>query len=208
MRSAERLSAEQEFDPCQPWEESEAEPSLPGASYRGLHFCYSLVAVALLATGLLIHLPDLRAWTVGGYGRTIASLHEWGGVVMLVLPAIALLMGPKAASETMWIRSYRRANLRLHSINLWFTLVSGVIFIVSGFILWFLRYFPDVVVDVSVELHVIFTYALMVVVPLHIVVSRERLALNLRTWLSAKTVTPSREPRLTESKDPREDLAC
>ncbi len=178
-----------ESDPCEPWDEMQTEAAAMPSSYFALHLGYSLVAIALLATGLLIQLPDWRGYFIGGYGRQLATIHEWVGVAMLVLPLFSLLRRPAATRLALRIRSYKREHLRLHAVNLWFTVLSGVVFIVTGFIMWFQGSLPDSIVDVSIELHVIFTYALLVVIPIHLITSFRRSVTAVVRWTRALTGT-------------------
>ena len=122
-------------------------PEVP--TYHGLHASYAVVVLVLVATGLLIQYPDLRAALAGGYGRTFATVHEWAGVAMLALPAIALVLSPRKAIEVIEIRSYQRTELRLHAVNVWFTLLGGAGLIVTGFLMWFPRSLPDSIPMVS-----------------------------------------------------------
>jgi len=148
----------------------------PWRSYGRLHLAYSLVVLVLIATGLPIQFPDLRASLVGGYGRTLATVHEWAGVALLAVPVLAVVAAPGDALETIQIRSWRRDNLRLHAVNLWFTLVSGAVFVATGFIMWLQAGLPDGVVDAATEIHAALSYALYVMVPLHVITARERIA--------------------------------
>ncbi|MFQ5479510.1 MAG: cytochrome b/b6 domain-containing protein [Candidatus Binatia bacterium] len=173
---------EGEFDPL---EMDGGADGAPWASYFQLHLWYSAVVLVLIATGITIQFPDLRAAFIGGYGRLLATVHEWAGVVMLAVPLVAVASAPSRALETIRIRSFRTDNLRFHAFNLWFTLVSGVVFIVSGFVLWFQMSLPYAVVDLSTELHVVFSYGLYAVIPLHIIAARERIFAVFFGWARA-----------------------
>jgi len=156
----------------------------PWASYPWVHFFYGAVVLGLVATGVLIQFPDLRAKLIGGYGQLLAAWHEWLGVAMVAIPVAAFALGPSAAIETVQLRSWRRDKLGFHALNLWFTIVSGVVFIVTGFVLWFAGSFPDAAVDWSYDLHDWFSYALYVLLPLHVVTSFGRTVRNLRARLA------------------------
>ena len=156
-------------------------------SYRRLHATYALVVFVLVATGLPIQFPDLRARLIGGYGRSIATVHEWAGAAMLVVPALVLVAAPRRALNTVAFLSYRTANLRLHAVNLWFTLIAGAGFVVSGFLLWAQASLPDSVLDASAGVHRGLSYVLYVMVPVHIIVGRKR------TWEAVKSRFDRRE---------------
>ena len=65
----------------------------------------------LLASGLLLTEPDLRAKLVGGYGREIMEIHLWSGWVFLGAPLLALALAPHPLLRVRWLnrsRSRRR----------------------------------------------------------------------------------------------------
>jgi len=165
---------------------------MPVGAYRWLHLGFVATFTILLASGLLIQLPDWRARLVGGYAWWVASVHEWTGVAMLVLPLLAIARGPREALATLTRRLRRRNQLRMHAAHLLFTVASAVVFTVTGFVLWFQQHVPAVVADVSVELHVAFTYALLVAIPLHVVVSGRTAWRNTVAWVSRNRATARR----------------
>lgn len=176
-------------------------------NYHWLHVSYATVVLVLTGTGLVIQFPDLRARWFGGYGRELATVHEWTGVAMLVLPLAVLLWARGAAWKRIRLRSRRRARMRLHAVHLWFTLVSGVVFVVTGFVLWFQLRLPDAVVDTSIELHAGFSYVLYVVVPLHVALGVGRTWQVLSGQVSALRRRLSVRTPERVGKDCREDLA-
>lgn len=162
---------------------------LPVGAYRWLHLGFVATFTILLATGLLIQLPDWRARLVGGYAWWVASVHEWSGVAMALLPVIALLRTPRQAIATFARRARRRNQMRMHAAHLVFTSVSAAVFTVTGFVLWFQEHVPAAVADVSVEVHVAFTYALLVAIPLHVAVSGRTAWRNMLAYVSRNRVT-------------------
>lgn len=185
-----------------------AEVALPGARYRWVHAIYACIVIVLIATAIPIQFPDLRASLIGGYGRSFATVHEWAGVAMLALPAVVLAVTPRKAVETILIRSYRREHLRLHAVNLWFTLASGVLFVATGFLMWFPSRFPDAVVDTSADVHRILSYLLYVMVPLHLVIASKRTWEVLKGWARVYVEGPFPEGRSDDARNETEDLAC
>lgn len=164
----------------------------PVGAYRWLHLGIVATFTALLASGLLIQLPDWRASLVGGYGKWVAWVHQWTGVAMALLPLVALASAPRAAIATLARRARRRNQMRLHAAHLVFTSISAAVFTITGFVLWFQEHVPAVVADVSVELHVVFTYALLVAIPLHVVVSGRTALRNTLAYVS-RTRTTARD---------------
>ncbi len=101
---------------------------------RALHAAHLLTFVALLATGLLLLFPELRAALIGGYSLVVRSVHCWVGVAFVVLPATVLAAGGlralASAPTTVALRALWR---RLH---VWGTVLMGVLFTVTGAVLW------------------------------------------------------------------------
>jgi cytochrome b subunit of formate dehydrogenase len=170
------VPTEKDFDPLLKL------PEVP--TYHGLHAVYAVVVLALVATGLLIQHPDLRAALAGGYGRTFATVHEWAGVAMLALPAVALVLSPRKAIDVIEIRSYQRRELRLHAVNLWFTLLGGAGLIVTGFLMWFPSV-PYAILDTSADMHSALSYALCVMIPLHLLAARRRIVLAIKEFMTS-----------------------
>jgi len=213
--AAVEASREEEFDPLiGPIDEpgrsdlDTAAGPLPGARYRWVHAIYAVIVTVLIASAIPIQFPDLRASLIGGYGRSFATVHEWAGVAMLTLPVIVFGATPRRALETIWIRSYRRDHLRWHAINLWFTLVSGLLFIVSGFLMWFPGRLSDAVVDTAADVHSTFSYVLYIMVPLHLIIASKRTWQVLRDWAGVRLGSHPRTELPTNSQRKTEDLAC
>jgi hypothetical protein len=165
---------------------------LPVGAYRWLHLGFVGTFTILLVTGLLIQLPDWRASLVGGYSWWVSGVHQWVGVALALLPLVALARTPRQAIATFSRRARRRNQLRLHAAHLVFTSVAAAVFTVTGFVLWFQAYVPATVADISVELHVVFTYALLVAIPLHVAVSGRSAWRNTIAYLSRTRATTRR----------------
>ncbi len=204
-------SQDEEFDPLIGSDDEQGDANegpAPGARYRWVHAIYAAIVLVLIATAIPIQFPDLRASLIGGYGRSFATVHDWAGVAMLALPVVVFAATPRRALETIVIRSYRREHFRLHAVNLWFTLVSGLLFAVTGFLMWFPAQLPDAVVDASADVHSTLSYVLYVVVPLHLVIASKRTWEVLRGWAGARI---GRRPRVELPADTQrktEDLIC
>ena len=79
----------------------------PGAVRRALHAAHALTSVLLIATGLLLWDPDLRARFVGGYGREILEAHLWVGALLLGAPILAGLLAGRVLLRDLLRRSLR-----------------------------------------------------------------------------------------------------
>ena len=182
---------------------SRAGLGVPGSPVK-LHTSYALVVGLLVATALPIQFPTLRAELIGGYGREIATVHEWAGVAMLALPVAVFAAAPRRAVRVVSVRSSRRTGL--HVVNLWFTILAGIGFMLSGFLMWFHASLPHVVVDTSADAHLVLSYALYVMIPLHLISVRKSTgrALKKRTARVRRALVRGRFDggRRDETEDP------
>jgi len=132
-----------------------------------LHTAHVLTFAVLLATGLLLLLPTLRATLTGGYSLLIRNTHRWGGVACAVLPAaIALYFGARAVFVTPAHRTWRTLWQGAH---VGVTLLFGVLFTLTGFVIWWKRRLPEGLVDTSRSVHDGLTYVAIVLVGAHLV---------------------------------------
>jgi cytochrome b subunit of formate dehydrogenase len=100
------------------------------------------------------------------------------------LPAFALVLSPRKAIDVIEIRSYQRRELRLHAVNLWFTLLGGAGLIVTGFLMWFPSV-PYAILDTSADMHSALSYALCVMIPLHLIAARRRIRLAIKEFMTS-----------------------
>ncbi len=147
---------------------------------RALHVVHALTALALLATGLLIGFPDLRARLLGGYGRELAEIHVWTGIAFIAAPALALA----AVGPSMYRDLVRRLGppdpftwKKLHII---LTLAGGLLLTASGLLLWLDTGLPLVVSDVALEVHEVLTYMLAAAIPVHLFAGRRKIVERAR----------------------------
>jgi cytochrome b subunit of formate dehydrogenase len=175
----------------------------PSGIRRALHDTHVLTTLVLIASGLLLTLPDLRALVVGGYGRQIARVHLWVGWISLAAPALALAL----AARPLW-RDLRRRLAPPHplawrKIHIVFTLFSVLLLAVSGVLLWLDPGFPITVIDVLLEIHLLLTWALVAVIPLHLVVGWRKIVERTREILGLGSPTPLPfDPAEDDSVDP------
>ena len=109
-------------------------------------------------------------------------------------------------------RGRRRRWLGIHAFNLWFTLVSGLVFVSSGFAIWFQEFLADPLVDISYSLHVAFSWVLYVLIPLHLASAASRALKVVSAWrVSLRTYARDRFPDTAAIKNAEtitEDLPC
>ncbi len=131
-----------------------------------LHTIHLLTFAVLLATGLLLFVPGLRAAVTGGYSLQIRAAHRWGGVAFLVLPALLILIA--GARQVFRAPEQRSLSTLWQGLHTGVTILFAFIFIVTGFALWAEPSLPEALVDHSRSVHDWLTYAAALLVVLHL----------------------------------------
>lgn len=157
---------------------------------QGLHHLYTLLTLALIATGLLIGHPEWRAQLVGGYGRLIYEIHLWAGWGFMGVPALALAVAARPLLRDLRRRLGPPDGLTWRKIHTVFTLAAGVLLALTGVALWLDPGLPLPLLDATVEVHVVLTWMVLLAIPVHL----------LAAW--RKTVTRTREILGLESPSP------
>jgi cytochrome b subunit of formate dehydrogenase len=160
----------------------------PATARRGLHGLHTLTSLALVATGLLIQWPELRAWLVGGYGRELALLHEQSALVFLAAPVLALALAGRALLRDATVR-LSRPRLTWRKVHLATSLVLSLALSVSGAVMWLDRG-PLGLLDASVELHVWSTWAFLATLAVHLVAARGKIREALAVCFGLRAPTP------------------
>ena len=131
-----------------------------------LHMVHLLTFGVLLATGLLLLLPDLRAATVGGYALWLGGIHLWVGVAFVVAP-LAILMRSRA--PILFVApSVRSARATWQALHVGTTVVMTVLFAVTGFALWADEFVGAKAAEASRTAHAWLTAAAGVFVAVHL----------------------------------------
>jgi hypothetical protein len=154
-----------------------------GLVRRGLHVAHAAAAIGLLATGVLLGAPDLRARLLGGYGREIAAWHDVGAYVFLAAPALALALAARPLLVDARTRLGPPDGLTWRKLHLALTLALSAGLSASGLVLWGGSGAPALVYDAALEVHVAASWALGVALPLHLVAARRKLAARVREIL-------------------------
>jgi hypothetical protein len=159
----------------------------PATARQGLHALHTLASLALVATGLLIQWPELRARLLGGYGHELALLHEQSALVFLAVPALALALAGRALLRDAAAR-LSRPRLTWRRVHLATSLVLSLALSVSGAVMWLDRG-PLALLDASVQAHVWSTWAFLATLAVHLVAARGKVreALAVRFGLRAPT---------------------
>lgn len=132
-----------------------------------VHAVHLLTFLVLFVTGLLLLVPDLRSAITGGYSQVVRESHRWGGVAFFVLPLLVILrFGVRSVFAPPAERTLRSLWQGLHVAV---TVVTGVLFTVTGFVLWAKQAVPESLLDHSRDLHDWLTWAVGLLVLLHLV---------------------------------------
>lgn len=136
---------------------------------RSLHALNAVLFLALLATGLLFQFPEWRAALLGGYGMLLQDIHRWGGVAFAAFPVAALAWVGRTLVRDAWKRASRPRGRALRRGNLWAALIGGVGFTATGAVLWWSPQGMPALVDASLWLHQVLTYAALAILVAHLI---------------------------------------
>ncbi|MDH3214186.1 MAG: cytochrome b/b6 domain-containing protein [Myxococcales bacterium] len=171
----------------------------PGAVRRALHAAHSLTSVLLIATGLLLWDPDLRARLVGGYGRQVLDGHLWIGWVFLAAPIVAVVVAARPILRDLARRlgppdppfAWRKVHI---VASLAMTFLLGA----SGLVLWVDLDLPIAALDAALEVHLAATWLLTASIPVHLVVARRQIVARTRGILGLVPESELRPPFFDE----------
>lgn len=158
-----------------------------GPVRRGLHAAHAVMALALLATGLLILWPELRSRTLGGYGREVGEIHIYLGLAFAIAPLLAWLLAPRGLLANLWEQidaSGLRSRWRRTHIVV--SIIASPALTLSGLVLWLGDDLPIVVWDGADLVHVVCHWVVTISLPLHVVVARRKIAERVRLMLGGE----------------------
>jgi cytochrome b subunit of formate dehydrogenase len=150
---------------------------------QSLHHLYTLLMLALIATGLLLGYPDWRAQLVGGYGREIYEIHLWVGWAFMGVPVLALLVAALPLLRDLRRRLGPPDGVTWRKIHTVFTLAAGVLLAVSGVVLWLDPDLPLPVLDATVETHEVLTWMVLIAIAAHLVLAWRKTVARTREIL-------------------------
>lgn len=146
-----------------------------------LHNGNVILSFTLLITGLLMMFPDFRSQLIGGFGRELGLVHLWVGWGFLAFPLLFL-----PVAKTLWSETQKRLStktpMRWRKVNLGFALAFAIGINLTGVILWWNDQVPLFVLDASLLLHQILTFAFIVSLSVHLYMARRGIAARLRVW--------------------------
>jgi cytochrome b subunit of formate dehydrogenase len=138
---------------------------------RALHHVYTVATLVLVATGLLLNDPDLRARLIGGYGRETLDVHLWAGWVFLGVPALALLVRGRPLLRDLVRRLGPPDGLTWRKFHTVLTLVAGVLLGVTGVVLWLDVRLPMLLADAILLTHEWCMWVVIAALAVHVVVA-------------------------------------
>lgn len=143
----------------------------PGLTWRASHIAHAATFLALLATGLLLFSPTLRAQLTGGYALQVRSIHCWVGVAFAVatVPFLRPVLWAWRSRACSGVTS--NALWRWRHAHLLFTVAAGVTFTASGLLLWQQDRFALALADPSAWVHLWLTYLAAGVLTLHLAIA-------------------------------------
>ena len=150
---------------------------------RSLHAAHAAVSLLLLATGLLLGSPDLRARLLGGYGREVAEWHDFGAMAFLAAPAFALLLAARPLATDLRARLGPPDGLTWRKLHIGLTLALSALLSASGVVLWVAAALPTSAYDRALSVHLAAAWGLAVTLPLHLFAARRKIAGRAREIL-------------------------
>jgi cytochrome b subunit of formate dehydrogenase len=166
----------------------------PVAVRRSLHHFYAVSAIALMATGIFLTLPDLRANLIGGYGRQILDLHLWAGWVFLAAPPLALALAARPLLADLRERladAEGRGWRRIHIVS---SLAAGFLLGATGIVMWLDVPLQRDLGDLVTSTHEVLSWVVIVELGGHLLVARRKIVERARTLLGARAgIAPEQE---------------
>lgn len=147
---------------------------------RGLHATHALTSLILLATGVLLWEPDLRARLVGGFGREILQAHMWAGWVFIAAPGLAGLLAARLLLGDLTRRLGPPDGLTWKKFHIVTSLVLGGVLSATGVLLWIDLDLSVAWLDRLADLHLAATWVLAATLPLHLFSARRKILARIR----------------------------
>lgn len=150
---------------------------------RGLHALHAWLVLLLVATGVLLAFPDLRASVTGGYGQLLVDVHLWGGVAFALSPLLALALARAHLVEELQRRlgppdpwGWRKTHIVLSIV-----IVAGLS--LSGVALWLDAHLSIAMADLARLSHEVLTVLVVLSLPVHLVAARRAIVQRVQRWL-------------------------
>jgi cytochrome b subunit of formate dehydrogenase len=132
-----------------------------------LHSVHTVTFLLLLASGLLLFVPELRSLATGGYSLHLRQLHRWSGIAFVALPAAILAgYGARALAARAASRTARARWKRFHFAA---SAVMTALFAITGAMLWSPAAFSEMTVDLARALHERLTFVAAAFLGAHVI---------------------------------------
>jgi len=155
----------------------------PVAVRRSLHHIYAVSAIALMATGIFLTLPDLRARLIGGYGRQILDIHLWAGWIFLAAPPLALAAAARPLLADLRERLADDEGLSWRRIHIASSLTAGFLLGLTGIVMWWDPKIPRTLGDLVSNTHEILSWVVIAELGGHVVMARRKIVERTRALL-------------------------
>ncbi len=151
----------------------------PAKIRRLVHDFYAALAVLLLITGAFLTFPELRAALLGRYGFYMPDIHNWAGALFIALPIVGAFFRGKENWDNLRRRIFRNSRIQWRQIHLSGTWMAGIIFSISGVIIWWEEGIPLFLIDAMFLVHLWLAWLFFFATLYHLFVARK--AIYVRT---------------------------
>jgi cytochrome b subunit of formate dehydrogenase len=170
----------------------------PGIVRRALHAVHALTSLGLIATGALIHWPELRLQVLGGYGLALASWHEWTGFAFMAAPLVSLALAARPLARDLSGRLAAPGPAGWRKLHIGLTLALTFALSLSGVALWLQEHLPPEAADLALEAHIWASWAIALSLPIHLLAARAKIVEILAVRLGLRP-PPEADPFFDET---------
>ena len=168
---------------------------------RALHHVYATAAIVLIATGVFLGFPDMRARLIGGYGREILDYHLWSGWIFLAAPLLALALAARPLLADLRERLAPNPDRRWRRLHVASALTTGSLLGISGLILWLDLEIPRPAADLVSNVHEIVSWVVLGELSAHLVMARRKIFEKTRSLLGLSTAAEPEQELFDFSDD-------
>jgi cytochrome b subunit of formate dehydrogenase len=147
-----------------------------GSLRRALHAAHACSSLLLVATGVLIHWPELRVQLLGGYGLVLAAVHEWTGFAFIAAPLLSLALAARPLARDLGARLGPPDPPNWRKLHIVLTLVLSLLLSLSGVALWQQKHLPVGAADFALDSHIWLSWAIAISIPVHLIAARRKIA--------------------------------
>ncbi|MEB2345522.1 MAG: cytochrome b/b6 domain-containing protein [Deltaproteobacteria bacterium] len=160
---------------------------------RLLHRSHAAATLVLLASGVLLQAPDLRAGLVGGYGREISLVHRAAGVLFVLVPLAALLRAGRPLARDALRRLDPPDPRAWRQLHLVLSLGATPLLALTGLLPWLGARIPAAIGDLALEAHAALAWLFLAMLAAHLLAVRRKLGARFRDLREGRA-SPGDEP--------------